>query len=316
MQPFRNILFAADFSENSKEAFRMVCSLAGETTTRLTVLHVVEPNLVAEEPVYFGQARVQYYDAGRDQAVLDSLQAELREVYAPNRPLDVQYVVREGEPADEVLRMAAEAESDLIAMGTHGRTGLRWLLAGSVATAVMRKAQCPLLAFRNPEVIHERGEVRTILHPTDFSAGSEPSLDVARSLARGFGARLILVHVMPLELISSETMTGPVDPLAFKNALDELQKRVDGPDLKYPVETELTRGYAGDEIVRVAKERSCDLIVMGTHGRTGLGRLLMGSVAEFVLPRASCGVLAVKGAAPRRRRRTPSRPAAKAATAV
>ncbi len=118
---------------------------------------------------------------------------------------------------------------------------------------------------------------------------------------------------MPLELLSSETMTGPVDPYAFQSALDDLRKRIDGPDLKYPVETELTRGYAGDEIVRVANERGCDLVVMGTHGRTGLGRLLMGSVAEFVLPRASCAVLAVKPAQQAVAAKE-KRPAAKAAS--
>ncbi len=188
MQPFRNILFAADFSESSKEAFRTVCSLAVENTARVTVLHVVEPNLVAEEPVYFGQANVQYYDAGRDQAALESFRRKLCEVYAPSHPLDVEYQVREGDAADEILRMAREVDSDLIAMGTHGRTGLRWLLAGSVATAVMRRAPCPVLAFRTPELVREPGEVRVILHPTDFSIESEAALRVAR------GSLVISVH--------------------------------------------------------------------------------------------------------------------------
>ena len=66
-----------------------------------------------------------------------------------------------------------------------------------------------------------------------------------------------------------------------------MRKRVDGPDLKYPVETLLRRGYAAEGIIETAEEVGCDLIVMGTHGRTGLTRLLMGSVAENVLPKAT-----------------------------
>ena len=85
MQPFQTILFAADFSENSKEAFRTACSLAVENQTRIVVFHVLEPSLVPEEPVYFGQARIQYYDAGRDEAHLESLRRGLREVYWPGR---------------------------------------------------------------------------------------------------------------------------------------------------------------------------------------------------------------------------------------
>jgi nucleotide-binding universal stress UspA family protein len=66
MQPFRNILFAADFSENCKEAFRLASSLSSETKTRMSVLHVVEPHWVAEEPVYLGQPTVQYFDSGSE----------------------------------------------------------------------------------------------------------------------------------------------------------------------------------------------------------------------------------------------------------
>jgi nucleotide-binding universal stress UspA family protein len=192
--------------------------------------------------------------------------------------------------------MAREIASDLIVMGTHGRTGMRSLLAGSVAIAVMRRAHCPVLALRSPEVPREAKEIRMILHPTDFSVDSEAVLRVARSLARDLGARLVILHVAPLDILSSGTMTAPVDPRVYNDLLEDVRKRVDGPDLKNRVETEFTRGDAAAEILRAASELGSDLIVMGTHGRTGLSRLLMGSVAEFVLPRASCPVLVVKSA--------------------
>ena len=85
-----------------------------------------------------------------------------------------------------------------------------------------------------------------------------------------------------------------IDPNAAREAIEKVRKRADGPDLKYPVETLLRQGLPAEEITLTAQEKGCDLIVMGTHGRSGLGRLLMGSVAEHVLPRANCPVLLVK----------------------
>ena len=80
----------------------------------------------------------------------------------------------------------------------------------------------------------------------------------------------------------------------YQDALEEVRGRLDGPDLNNPVETRLRQGDAAEEILSSAEELGCDLIVMGTHGRSGLGRLLMGSVAESVLRKARCPVLTVK----------------------
>jgi nucleotide-binding universal stress UspA family protein len=79
-----------------------------------------------------------------------------------------------------------------------------------------------------------------------------------------------------------------------QNALEVARASADGPDLKYRVESRFSRGPAPEEIVRVADEIGCGLIVMGTHGRTGLARLVMGNTAESVLPEAHCPVLIVK----------------------
>lgn len=190
--------------------------------------------------------------------------------------------------------MAEEIDSDLIVMGTHGRTGLSGLLAGSVAIAVLRGARCPVLALRAGERPRETAEVRVILHPTDFSVDSEAALQVARSLARDHGARLIILHVATLDVFSDGTAAAEIDNGVYREALDDLRRRISGPDLKHPVETLLSRGFAAEGIIESAKNVGCDLIVMGTHGRTGLTRLLMGSVAENVLPRADCPVLIFK----------------------
>jgi nucleotide-binding universal stress UspA family protein len=179
-------------------------------------------------------------------------------------------------------------------MGTHGRTGLRRLMAGSVASTVLAEAPCSVLALRTGQDRHNTHELRVILHPTDFSNASKAARRVARSVARDHGARLIVLHVAPVNIYLEGRLAEEFDPVHYQHSLDALRKRLEGPDLRYPVETLLTRGFDAEEILRVAQQTACDLIVMGTHGRTGLGRLLMGNTAESVLAKAECPVLVVK----------------------
>jgi nucleotide-binding universal stress UspA family protein len=101
--------------------------------------------------------------------------------------------------------------------------------------------------------------------------------------------------VAELAVLMDGAMAAEIDPQYDRDTLDALRKRLDGPDLKYPVETRLNRGFPQEEILQAAAEVEPTQIVMGTHGRTGLGRLLMGSVAESVIPKANCPVLVVKG---------------------
>jgi universal stress protein A len=135
---------------------------------------------------------------------------------------------------------------------------------------------------------------KTIVHPTDFSSSSTAALNVARAIARAHGARLVLVHVVPYERVAGVVREMLTELETSREELETLRQRVDGPDLKFPVEGHLRRGLAPEEILEAAAETSADLIVIGTHGRTGLKRLLLGSVAESVLRGAPCPVISVK----------------------
>jgi len=294
MPLFRTILFAADFSERSKEAFQVACSLAHEQKTRLLVLHVIEKRPDSEPPLAYGELGVPISLGAGILPDHEALKQGLCEFYAPRHPIDVAYYVRDGLPAEALLCMAHEIGCDLIVTATHGRTGLRRLLAGSVAEAVLRKARCPVLALHTLEPAGEAPGIRVVLHPNDFSENSEPALNVARLLARDHGARLVVLHVAPPEVLINGSTMVPTDPRVYRDALEEIRGRLEGPDLKFPVETRAVQGDSAAEILRAAKEAECGLIVMGSHGRTGLGRLLMGSVAEAVLRKATCPVLIVK----------------------
>ena len=141
--------------------------------------------------------------------------------------------------------------------------------------------------------------IHTILHPTDFSDCSDSAFRLACALARDYGARLVVLHVAELPAVVAGDgmlmMPYPIDPEPLREQLQQLKP----DDPKVPVEHRLVEGYPADQILRVAAESNCDLILMGTHGRTALNRLLMGSVAEQVVRKATCPVLTVK---------TPQRP--------
>jgi nucleotide-binding universal stress UspA family protein len=136
-------------------------------------------------------------------------------------------------------------------------------------------------------------ENRSILHPTDFSECSEAAFHLACSLARDHRARLIVLHVIPPPESHSEVVARQ-QPNGYREQMCDRLYRLQAPGSGVDIDHRLTDGEPFAEILRVAEDDSSDLIVMGTHGRTGLPRLLMGSVAEQVVRRASCPVLTVK----------------------
>ena len=136
--------------------------------------------------------------------------------------------------------------------------------------------------------------IKTILHPTDFSERSALAFRLACSLARDYGARLVVVHIVPVSTVyyGEGVMVSPPpeDQEALREQLLQLQPR----DAKVAVEHRLLKGDAATEIVDVAEETKADVIVIGSHGRTGLARLLLGSVAEKVMRKAPCPVVTVR----------------------
>jgi nucleotide-binding universal stress UspA family protein len=135
--------------------------------------------------------------------------------------------------------------------------------------------------------------IHTILHPTDFSDRSGNALPLACALARDYAARLVVLHVaQPTPLVYGEGFVVPDPDETVREERERLQNLL-VPVSGIPVEKRFVEGDPADRVLDVAREIRADLIVMGTHGRTGLKRLLMGSVAEQVVRKAVCPVLTV-----------------------
>jgi len=135
--------------------------------------------------------------------------------------------------------------------------------------------------------------IRTILHPTDFSESSDQAFQMACALARDYGASLVVLHVYPLPIAHGEVVARRQEN-GYHDELWQKLRSYECQNLATAVILRLEEGDPAKEILRAASEVQCDLIVVGTHGRTGVGRLLMGSVAEQVIRKAPCPVLAVK----------------------
>jgi nucleotide-binding universal stress UspA family protein len=133
---------------------------------------------------------------------------------------------------------------------------------------------------------------RIVLVPTDFSDHARAAVHLASTIARECKAQVVVAHVDPPPLVHGEAVDRRTPD--YQASLRALIEGIRLPDASVPVERHLLEGAPADEIVRLAKDKHCDLIVMGTHGRTGLMRAMIGSVAEQVIRTAPCPVLTVR----------------------
>ena len=267
MTEFRRILVPMDGSAEAEVALGAIMPLArayGPEVIVFCVLEGADPSMKA--PAYLAKAC-----------------AALR-ANGVNASLDV----REGKPAEEILAYAKEKEVDLIALSTHGRTGVRRILAGSVAEAVLRGAEAPLLVCRPGTV---QPEWKRILVALDGSPRAEEVLEEIVPLARKLGLGVHLAKVALPVVSGAGVGEFPIvipaeDPMPY---LNEVAKRLQmqGVDAR-PVALE---GRAAFEILRHAAETGANLVAMTTHGRTGVARVLLGSIAEEILRHAPCPVL-------------------------
>jgi len=140
--------------------------------------------------------------------------------------------------------------------------------------------------------------VRKILFPTDFSGRSEYALRLATAVARDYDAGMVIMHVAPPPLVVYGEGMIAEQPELYQKELKEKLDRVVPEDTGIRVEHVLAEGDPATEVIRVARETGADLIIMATHGWTGLTRFLMGSVAEAVVRKAPCPVLTVKAPVP------------------
>ena len=145
-------------------------------------------------------------------------------------------------------------------------------------------------------------QIRRILFPTDFSERAEAAWDYAQTMARAFGAELHLLHVLqePVTMLPESALAVAPPAVNMPELMEAAEQGLERLTTSAPAtiaNRSVISGPTAEEIVRYARDAEIDLIVLGTHGRTGLGRLVFGSVAESVLKRAACDLLLIPAAA-------------------
>jgi len=288
-------LLATDFSNWAQRAEEYACRLAASWHAHLTVMTVLEfpPGLNPDYPVNqqyltdrMKEASEQLTDYGRRLAPL-ALQMSTR--------------IATGLPSEEITAAARAEASDLIVLGTRGKSGLAHVLLGSTAERVIRTAPCPVLAVHGSkarEVSQATGRAPSkLLVPIDFSDCSLDALEYAALVAAQNKAAIELLHVLEPVSYGLDFTLGHSDDRRTQRErltqrLDALSAALSAAGLT--VANRLCGGVPADAILEEAQTSSSDLIVMGTHGRRGLSHVMAGSVAEAVLRRATCPVLTVR----------------------
>jgi len=286
----KRILFPTDLSESADHAMKQAVELAVQLDAQLDVFHVV--TLHAADPANLKQALNDYLTE-----IEEEVFADLSERSAPiqERGVTLELSIERGvSAADSIVDRARKIGADLVVMGTHGRTGVKKLLLGSVAEQVVRRAHCHVMTVGSDSAVAE-GEkgFGSILVPIDFTDYSEKAIGVAKSLL-GSGGKLILQHVVqapihPAFYAGGVTRMFEVDPELPSRIRAKLEALDSGAS-----EIVVTEGDIAQEIVATAGSLEAEMIVMGTLGLTGLDHALLGSVTERVLRKADIPVLAVK----------------------
>jgi nucleotide-binding universal stress UspA family protein len=306
MVSIKRILCPIDFSEFSRHALARAVAIAGARDAAIVALHVVPvrtPLVVSPLEVY------EPVPIGLTDAERERLQKELTafcELFNPDGVSLQTSVVEAPTVHGEILALAGRLQSDLIVMGTHGRSGFQRLLLGSITEKVLRTAGAPVLTVGATPVPTDAGTASfaRILCGVDFSECSIAALGYAMSLADEQNTHVTVVNVVETTPMGYDPLVGPLADLegyrlaAETSGKDRLHKVVlDAAPQRPDVEEIVASGQPHHELLRIAAEQHSDLIVLGIHGRNPIERMLFGSTAEPIVRRAMCPVLTVRAGA-------------------
>jgi nucleotide-binding universal stress UspA family protein len=288
-QQLASVVVATDFSEGASRALARVELLPLAPSAHVTVVHVVPPEL---------PARVAKHVRADARRRLDQLVAKFR-VRGSGATVTTTAELAEGDAFVEIIRAARRAGAELIVIGRHGKGTVRELMVGTTAQRVIRKGDVPVLIVATvPQGPYER-----LLLPLDLQ---DTGMLTVRLALRLIGAKATAASVVHAHRVPSEGVVSGRFPAAelrairqqCKNtALAALGRCLDpfaGCGLRW--KTTVRFGDPRTVIITETHRQRPDLIAIGTHGRSGISRVLLGSVADWVIQRAPCDVLVARPA--------------------
>jgi nucleotide-binding universal stress UspA family protein len=305
---FRSILVPIDGSPFSEQALPWAVAVGKRTGAILRLMYVYPPStevLLESSPFY--DEDMMFKVRTKQRAYLDGITKKLSET------VKVEQLIEEGEIAETIKNRAVHGGSDLVVMATHARGAVGRFFLGSVADELVRTLPMPLLLVHPREIapgISDEVSLRRILVPLDGSPFAEQILMPAQSLAESTGAELTLMRVVqpipatevvPIELGAQPMYVDLTQRLgeAQQNVLNQARKYVEDVSARLKphvkgVHVHVVENHPADEILLHATPERTDLVAIATHGRRGLARLILGSVADKVIRGSRVPVLVLR----------------------
>jgi len=291
---YEKILVPLDGSNSAEVALPYAEELAGRLGSEITLVNVVEE---AEAP--FRQMH-HFYIKKVALLTKDSAVKSLGESVA--KEIEVKSVTLKGNPAGAIIDYANKENIGLIIMATHGQTGVkRWALGG-VADKLVRASICPIALIRakgGRPLVRKKGILKKVLVPLDGSKESEAVIPYVEELASRLKAEVTLFQMLELDhIIYSETQVKLLESARasakdyIENAATQLQQK--GVSVKTETKDMLGSTMFAEEIIKLADQLNVDLVMMSTHGRSGVSRWAFGSVTEKVLRAGNTPLLLVR----------------------
>ena len=293
----KTVFCTTDISDFSNHSISWGMALAKEFRAKLLVCHVID----FPAAVTYGDGPIFFMDQ-QNQAMDNALQ-EIRHLIG-DQPVQWEPLITIGHAADEITRLAEEKGADLVISATHGRSGLKRLIVGSVTERLMRTLHCPLMVVRGPKhdlsiLTDHTVNFQKILVGCDFSEDSDLAFQYGLSLAQEFQSELHLVHVKEPTIYTEWLKTSVDLEETLYHALDDrirgkLKKMIPKEAAHWCMpKIDLLEGKPNEELIGYAKENQISLIVLGVRGQGLVERMFVGSTTDRVIRQAPCPVLSV-----------------------
>ena len=299
MLKIKKILFPTDFSKCADQALTHAVFYAEKYGAELHILHVItlfadQPDILQKEFLATGDMIKNIERNFEEQIITVARKHEDKGIRI------LQSCKRGISAAPTILEYASKNDIDLIIMGTQGRRGLAHILLGSTAEEIVRMADCAVFTIREQKNVKPIKAIQQILVPVDFSEHSATAISYAKKIAQDYDAQLQLLHIIedtthPAFSLSGKSSIYDFFPNIKEDSIKKVRKmfaEANGPEVKSEIFVQ--DGHPTHEIIEFSKKNASDLIVISTHGLTGVDHFLIGSVTEKVVRKAFCPVFTVR----------------------
>lgn len=296
----KKLIWATDGSSESERALDYAKYIAENADAQIVGVHIVPlPVKMLYENMSESKEEVKNWRLKIESAAANRF-VEVKEECG-KRGIVFDGVILNGVPSDKIKEVAKRKNADLIVMGKHGQGFIEHMLAGSETVKVLKNSHVPVLAVKGE---NNKTRFNNILVPIDLTHRSDSAVSYALEMAQLTGAKLTVIFVLRLDMYAQDIPAGALERV-IEQAINTLNKRASqikkifeskkGTSKDIKIHTEVIHGMnEAVTITQYAAKNKIDLIVIHTHGRTGITRFLLGSVTERVVSSSKCSVLALR----------------------